>query len=235
MATFLLVHGAWHGGWCYRRVERLLQGRGHVVLAPTLTGLGDRSHQFRSNLNLEDHVTDILAVIHYEELDDFVLVGHSYGGCVISAVADRVPERIRTLVYLDAFVPTDGKCIMDYMPAKLNEVLRSQAAAQEGGVPPLPAATLGVNDADVALVDRLCVNQPIGTFQQPVHYTGGIDHLGGRKVFILATKFENPTFGHFYTEREGDPSWKTYTINSGHDMMLDEPERLADILEEVAG
>src|SRR4051812_3733508 len=163
MATFLLVHGAWHGGWCYRRVERLLRAEGHTVHAPTLAGLGDRSHEFRSDLTLADHVADVLAVIHYEELDDIVLVGHSYGGCVISAVADVVPEKIRTLVYLDAFVPEDGRCQMDYMPGELNGALRAQAAAQDGGMTPLSAAALGVNEADVALVDRLCVNHPIGT------------------------------------------------------------------------
>ena len=105
MATFLLVHGAWHGAWCYRRVEGLLRAEGHTVFSPTLTGLGDRSHQFRGDLNVDDHATDVLQLIHYEDLDDIVLVGHSYGGMVVSVVADRTPDKIHALVYLDAFVP----------------------------------------------------------------------------------------------------------------------------------
>jgi pimeloyl-ACP methyl ester carboxylesterase len=234
MATFVLVHGAWHGAWCYRRVEGLLRAKGHTVFSPTLTGLGERSHQFRGDLNVDDHATDVLQLIHYEDLDDIVLVGHSYGGMVVSVVADRVPDQIRTLVYLDAFVPEDGKCLMDYVPAELSEALRVSAAEQDGGVVPIPAEAFQVNGADVAWVNRLCVNQPIGTFEQGVNFSGGIDKLSGRKVYISASKFADEVFGQFYARFMDDPSWKTYSVDSGHDVMVDAPERLAEILEEVA-
>src|SRR5512136_3051948 len=119
MSTFVLVHGAWHGGWCYKRVAERLRAKGHVVYTPTNTGLGERSHLYHRDINLDTHITDILNVIKWEELDDFVLVGHSYGGMIITGVADRIPEKVRRLVYLDAFVPEDGKCQMDYMRPEL--------------------------------------------------------------------------------------------------------------------
>jgi pimeloyl-ACP methyl ester carboxylesterase len=234
MTTFVLVHGAWHGGWCYRRLENLLRAQGHTVFAPTLTGLGDRSHLFRGDLDLDDHVTDVLQVIHYEQLDDIVLVGHSYGGTVISALADRVPDKIRTLVYLDAFVPEEGKCQMDYMPAELNDWCRASAAENNGGITPIPAEAFHVNAADVDWVNRLCVNHPIATFEQQAHFSGGIDRLSGHKVYISASEFADGPFGQFYAKFTDDPSWKTYSVTSGHDIMIDAPDRLAEILEEVA-
>jgi pimeloyl-ACP methyl ester carboxylesterase len=234
MTTFLLVHGAWHGGWCYRRVAGLLGANGHTVFAPTLTGLGERSHLFRGDLDLDDHVTDVLQVIQYEQLDDIVLVGHSYGGMVVSVVADRVPDRIRTLVYLDAFVPEDGSCQMDYMPAELNEMCRASAAEHGGGVTPIPAEAFGVNDADVAWVNQMCVNHPIGTFEQPARLGAGIDTLSGHRVYISASKFADGPFGDFYARFTQDPSWTTYSVTSGHDVMIDAPERLAEILEAAA-
>jgi pimeloyl-ACP methyl ester carboxylesterase len=235
VTTFLLVHGAWHGGWCYQRVVRLLRAKGHMVHAPTLTGLGERSHLFRGDLDLHDHVTDVLQVIDYEELDDVVLVGHSYGGMVISVVADRVPDKIRQLVYLDAFVPEHGKCQMDYMPAELNDMFRSSAADHDGGITPIPAEAFYVNDTDIGWVNRLCVNHPIATFQQQVNFRGGIDKLAGRKVYVSSSKFTDGPFGQFYAKFTGDPSWKTYSVTSGHDIMVDAPDRLTEILEEVAG
>ena len=105
MSTFVLVHGAWHGGWCWRRVERLLRAQGHEVLTPTLTGLGERAHLMSRQIDLETHIEDVLGVLRIENLRDVVLCGHSYGGMVITGVADREPECITALVYLDAFVP----------------------------------------------------------------------------------------------------------------------------------
>jgi pimeloyl-ACP methyl ester carboxylesterase len=234
VATFLLVHGAWHGGWCYRRVENRLRAKGHTAFAPTLTGVGERSHLYRSDIDLDDHVADVLAVIRAERMDDIVLVGHSYGGFVVSMVADRVPDKIRTIVYLDAFVPEEGKCLLDYLPAEMSDALRAQAKDQDGGVTPIPAEVFAVNDADVAWVNSQCVNQPIGTFEQPAKYGGGLDELAGHKVYIWASKFENSPFGQFYSQLRDDPSWKTYAVECGHDIMVDEPDRLAQILEEVA-
>ncbi len=117
-ATFVLVHGAWHGGWCYARVAGLLRARGHTVFTPTLTGQGERAHLLSGSINLSTHIEDVLGVFAFERLDDVVLAGHSYGGMVITGVADRIPERIRALAYLDAFVPENGQSLFDiYIPA----------------------------------------------------------------------------------------------------------------------
>ena len=112
MATFVLVHGAWHGGWCYRDTAQALRAAGHTVHTPTHTGVGDRAHQSAENITLETHIRDVCGVIEAEELTDVILCGHSYGGMVISGVADRLPGRIRALVYLDAFVPEHGQSLI---------------------------------------------------------------------------------------------------------------------------
>src|SRR5215831_18279392 len=108
MATFLLVHGAWHGGWCWRRVSDLLEKQGHKVIAPTMTGLGERSHLLDARINLATHITDIVNVIKWEKLEDIVLVGHSYGGVIICGVAEQMRQTIGSIVFLDAFVPASG-------------------------------------------------------------------------------------------------------------------------------
>src|ERR1700675_3292707 len=116
MTSFVLVHGAWHGSWCWKRVRRSLQEKGHEVFTPTLTGVADRSHLLSREVNLETHITDVVNLIQWEELSDVVLCGHSYGGLVISGVADRIPDRIGALVYLDAFVLEDGQSLHDVLP-----------------------------------------------------------------------------------------------------------------------
>lgn len=113
MSTYVLVHGAWHGSWCWKRVRRALQALGHEVFTPTLTGVADRVHLLSPQVNLETHITDVVNLIQWEELSDVVLCGHSYGGCVISGVADRIPDRIGALVYLDAFVLESGQSLHD--------------------------------------------------------------------------------------------------------------------------
>src|SRR5262245_41336263 len=160
MTTFVLVHGAWHGSWCWKRVRRSLQAKGHDVFTPTLTGVADRSHLLSSDVNLETHILDVVNLIQWEELSDVVLCGHSYGGCVISGVADRIPERIRSLVYLDAFVLEDGENILQHVPG-------GQLAHQEDWkVPPIPAEVFNVNMADRDWVNRQCTVQSIETFRQ---------------------------------------------------------------------
>ena len=133
MTTFVLVHGAWHGGWCYKRVARLLRQAGHEVYTPTLTGLGERAHLMSRMIDLGTHVQDIVGVIRCEELSDVVLCGHSYGGMVIAGVAEQIAAKIRSLVYLDAFVPENGKALFDYLPAEQSEHMRTDAAQNGEG------------------------------------------------------------------------------------------------------
>ena len=121
MATYVLVHGGGHGGWCYQFVARLLRDKGHDVYTPTLTGLGEREHLLSTKVDLNLHITDVVKVLEFEDLRDVILVGHSYGGMVITGAADRVPQRIRRLIYFDAFVPENGKSCVDYVAAAVPE------------------------------------------------------------------------------------------------------------------
>jgi pimeloyl-ACP methyl ester carboxylesterase len=234
MSTFLLVHGAWFGGWCYQRVAAKLWAQGQVVYAPTLTGIGERSHLFNPDLDLETHVTDILNVIKWEELDDFVLVGHSYGGMVTTVVADRVPGKIRRLVYLDAFVPEDGKRELDYLPDELVAGLRADAAEQNNGMRPIPPEAFHLNEEDIPRAKRLCTLQPLHTFDQPVKLSGGLAKLREKRVFIWNEGFAEGPFKQFYDVFVSNNDWATYKLPCGHATMLDMPDELVRILLEVA-
>ena len=163
MTTFVLVHGAWHGGWCYKRVARLLRQAGHEVYTPTLTGLGERAHLMNRGIDLDTHVQDIVGVIRCEELSDVVLCGHSYGGMVITGVAEQIAAKIRSLVYLDAFVPENGKSLLDYASAERSRQMRDDATQNGEGykITPPPAAAFAVNAEDAAWVDAMCVKQPL--------------------------------------------------------------------------
>src|ERR1700757_751905 len=119
METFVLVHGAWAGSVVWRQLEPRLRGAGHEVYAPTLTGIGERKHLLSRDIDLDTHIEDVIGVIDEEDLSDIVLVGHSYGGMVITGVADRVPEKVASLVYLDAFVPESGQSLLNVLPPNL--------------------------------------------------------------------------------------------------------------------
>jgi pimeloyl-ACP methyl ester carboxylesterase len=231
--TFVLVHGAWHGGWCWRRVADRLRGGGHAVFTPTLTGLGERSHLLRAGIDLKTHIADVVNVMKWEDLSDIVLCGHSYGGMVISGVAEALPRAIRSIVFLDAFVPRHGEAVQDLTGPAVKEA--ALAALQRGDIviPPRPAEAFGVNPADRAWVDRLCVGQPIGTFTDKIALTGARDRIA-RKSYIRAKSYANPGFDRALGEVRSDPSWRSYEVPSGHDVMVDMPERLAEILLEVA-
>jgi pimeloyl-ACP methyl ester carboxylesterase len=231
MATFVLVHGAWHGSWCWKRVRKSLQAQGHDVFTPTLTGVGERSHLLARDVDLDTHIADVENLIRWEELADVVLCGHSYGGCVISGVADRVPDRIRALVYLDAFVLEAGENVAKHVPEDQYKVLLEGAEAVGEGwkVPPIPAEVFNVNAADREWVNRQCTMQPIETFQQPIRLSGGVGKI--RDVtFIFATDFaEGSPFPPFYAKAKAK-GWKAVTVPCGHDVMLDRPDELTSIL-----
>ena len=231
--TFVLVHGAWHGGWCWRRVADLLERQGHKVFSPTLTGLGERSHLMRAGIDVSTHVTDIVNVLKWESLTNVVLCGHSYGGMVVSGVAEKAGSAIASIVFLDAFVPENG----DSMAALTSQAVRDnlKAASERGdlGVPPRPAAAFLVNEKDQAWVDSLCGPQPIGTMMEKLTITGARERIA-KKAYIRAGAYPNPGFDIAYARVKADKSWRTYEVPCGHDVMVDMPERLAEILTEVA-
>ena len=231
--TFLLVHGAWHGGWCWRRVADLLGARGHKVFTPTLTGLGDRSHLLNDAIDLDTHIADIVNFIRWERLDEIVLCGHSYGGMVISGVAERALPSIASIVFLDAFVPEDGEAIADLSAPAAHEAL--VAALRQGmkTVPPRTAAMFNVNEKDRAWVDSLMVPQPIGTMTQKIRLTGARERVP-RKAYVRAAGYANPAFDRACAKLKSDPTWRVFDAPCGHDVMIDMPELLADILQSVS-
>ena len=236
MATYLLVHGAWHGGWCWVRVAKLLRDAGHIVFTPTLTGLGERAHLANPDVDIDCHINDVLGVVEAEELEDAVLCGHSYGGQVITAVLDRQVEKFRAGIWLDAFVSQDGHSLMDGWPPERAQHIREQVSTTGDGwkIDPMPPDYFGVMDADDAdWVVRRCVPQPIKTFSQPVHLTGAWQSVP-KKMYLLAEHHPNSSFDRFATPLSQEADWDIRTVASGHDVMIDTPELLAEILLEFA-
>src|SRR5579872_5936114 len=222
MATFVLVHGAWHGAWCWRRVARLLARDGHEVFAPTLTGLGERSHLLAPGINLDTHILDVANEIKWQELKDVVQVGHSYGGMVISGVAERAEKAIAAFVMLDAFFPENGEALIDL----------SAGRGGASSLPPRSAAAFKVNEADRAWVDAQCTPQPIGCVLQKLALGGARERIASR-AYIRASGYPNEPFDRGLAKARAR-GWRSYEVPCGHDVMLDQPERLAAILSEVA-
>jgi pimeloyl-ACP methyl ester carboxylesterase len=230
-ATFVLVHGAWSGGWCYARVADQLRARGHRVFTPTLTGQGERTHLLTGTVNLSTHITDILSVFHYEDLRDVVLAGHSYGGMVITGVGDRIADRVSALVYLDAFLPDDGQSLFDINIPKNTQTFVANAGNFGGlAVPPPPAAFFNVNAGDAARFDALATPFPIGAFAERIKLSG--KHRAVAKhtyVHAMVLPRESP-FKPFYARVKDDPAWVAHALPCGHAVMLDMPERVTEIL-----
>jgi pimeloyl-ACP methyl ester carboxylesterase len=234
MTTFVLVHGAWHGSWCWQRVRNDLQARGHAVFTPTLTGVGERSHLLTRAVDLETQILDVVNLMVWEDLADIVLCGHSYGGCVVTGVADRLPERIRALVYLDAFVLDDGECLVDHLPEDQRQRMYDGTRLHGDGwrVPPIPAEVFGVNAADREWVDRQCTPHPLACFEQRLELSGEIERV--KRTYILATAFRDSTPFPPFHARAQTRGWKTATIDAGHDVMLDRPKELVEMLLKAA-
>ena len=237
MSTYVLVHGGGHGGWCYQRVARLLRGAGHDVYAPTLTGLGERSHLRSANVDLDLHIRDVVAVLHYEDLRDVILVGHSYGGMVITGVGDRAADRIGRIVYLDAATPINGQSLVD-VAGPVIEAVRPMGEVVDGlelVLLPAPEAGLlyGVTDpADLAwMADRL-EGHPWQCFAQPLRLTNEAALWAIPQYHVVCTSTlatRDPDL--MAKAREEGRLWD---IDTGHDLMITEPQAVADALIEVA-
>jgi pimeloyl-ACP methyl ester carboxylesterase len=230
---FVLVHGAWHGGWCWRRVSDLLERGGHKVFAPTMTGLGERSHLLDGKINVSTHVTDIVNVMKWENLTNVVLVGHSYGGFVISGVAEKMQGAIASLVYLDAFVPQSGDSLAELASPRVRENI--QAAVQKGdpSMPAPKAAFFQVNEKDRAWVDEKCTPHPVGTFSEQLVLTGARERVA-HKTYIRAKGYATPAFDAIQAKLKNDPTWRVHEMPCGHDAMVDMPERLVELLLEAS-
>lgn len=225
MTDFLLVHGAWHGGWCWNELADRLRAKGHRVVTPTLTGLGERSHLLGADVGLETHIADVVNVADWEELDRFVLVGHSYGGIVVSGATERLQGRIAGLVYIDAVYAEDGQSCSD---------ISGNVPERGSALPVPPAAIFGIADpAQAERVARLMTPHPANTLLDRVTLSGALDAIPA-KAYILAELRINPLFAKAYEMLSADPSWRTFKIASGHHPMLDVPDALAELLLGIA-
>jgi pimeloyl-ACP methyl ester carboxylesterase len=232
--SIVLVHGAWHGGWCYGRVADILHGAGYRVYAPTLTGLGERSHLLTPSVNLSTHIADITNMIRWEDIRQIILVGHSYGGMVVTGVADAMTDRVSALVYLDAFLPTAGKSFHDILPPELADAQLHSANASNGlSVPPISAAAFNVNEEDRLWVDSLCTPHPLRTLTQPIELSGSYARIAS-KSYVLATKNPISLFKDFARAMRNEPSCSSYELPCGHDVMIDLPKETAAIIQGAA-
>jgi len=231
--TFVLIHGASHGGWCYDRVAAILRSQGHRVFSPTLAGLAERASMDARRINLTTHIDEIVALFERENLCDVVLCGHSYGGMVVGGVADRIPDRIESLVFLDAVVPEDGKCMNDYVfPGwRLLPILISVWLFGGGYklTPPPPAWFFNVNKADRAMVNRRLTAHPYATLVEKIRIGSNADRIPNH-IYIRAANWKNRQIARQYELAKQRRDWKLFEVACGHDIMIDAPEELARIL-----
>ncbi|MDN3059774.1 alpha/beta hydrolase [Streptomyces sp. SRF1] len=230
MSTFVLVHGGWRGGWTYRRTVDLLRGLGHTVFAPSLAGSGEHHHLLSGDISLSTHITDIVHLIEFEDLTSVVLVGHSYGGMVITGVADRVPDRIRELVYLDAVVPTDGQSFLDVYPVMTESFLGAAADNKGLYVDPMPSALFGDNEADQAYIDQRCTPFPLRGATEKLTLSNNVDLTRFRRTYVLAEGWDPNPYRDNRERLADDPSWDFFSVDCGHDIMMNEPQFLVDTL-----
>ena len=237
MSEIVLVHGGWHGGWCWRPVADRLRAAGHTVFAPSLTGLADRSHLLNPDIGVETHIADIKHLIEWEDLTDAVLVGHSYGGIVTTCVADRMPARISALIYLDAVVPEPGTWIPDNIPPDRLERARTEARTRgDGWRVPAPDAALWVDDRRLRdWINGRTTAHPLRTFEEALTLGRDWERVK-KKMYIRAERHPNASFDEFCRKHERKPKWSVHRLPTFHDAMLTMPgETTALILSAVSG
>jgi pimeloyl-ACP methyl ester carboxylesterase len=237
MATYVLVHGGGHGGWCYQPLARLLRAGGHEVHTPTLTGLGERAHLLSTDVDLDLHIRDVVAVLQFEDLDDVVLVGHSYGGMVITGVADRASDRIGRLVYLDAATPVQGQSLVD-VAGPIIEAVRPSGQMRDGVelvlLPgPGAGAFYGVTDPDdLAWMDARLTGHPWRCFEQRLELEHEELLWSIPQYHIVCSSTLATRDPELMAKARVDG--RLWDIDTGHDLMLTEPEQVAAALIEVA-
>lgn len=222
MATFVLVHGAWRGSWGYGKLARELRAAGHEVFIPSLTGLGERAHLAHGGITLTDHINDVLGVIDCERLDDFILVGHSYGGMVVTGVAAQRGSKIRTIIYLDAFLPEDGQALWDIA----DDEARKGYIDGQRATPGLCAPFFLVGSAAGS---RTATNHPLLTLLEPVKLGGEEDQIK-RHVYVYATNAAPTIFTKFRDRLADDPAWQLHELATYHMVWDDDLPGVTKIL-----
>ena len=233
MATYVLVHGAWHGGWCWRDVAERLRAYGHTVHTPTLTGLGERAHLLTRAVDLDTHVRDVVAVLEYEDLTEATLVMHSYAGMLLPAIAHEAGDRIARYAVIDGFLPLTGEIAVELLPERAAAHYRDSAAERGEGwwIPPRPMANLGVRDEEViSRVTPKLTPHPLSTYLEPARI--GLDDVAVQGWFALCSGWASPfarfraTAVHF--------GWQVDELPADHEVMLTDPPALADYLNRLS-
>jgi len=233
MTDIVLVHGAWHGAWCWRRVLPLLWEAGHRVVPVTLSGLGERAHQLTADITLGTHVEDVVAAVRAEECRGAVLVGHSYAGMVVTGAADRLGDEVGALVYVDGVVPAPGEAWSTRNSPEV-QAARRGAIAAHGHLPPAPASAFGLGGDDAAWVDRRQTPQPAGVYDDTLDFDA--DRWAARpRTFVDCTAPALATIDPSRERVRSQPGWEVVELATGHDPMVSAPEQLADVLLAVAG
>lgn len=235
-ATYVLVHGAWQGASTWDAVVDRLRARDHRVHTPTLTGLGERSHQLTPDVDLETHIEDVLTCLSYEDLRSVILAGHSYGGMVITGVTERATERIAKLVYVDAFVPKDGDSALSLLPAHFQQTFRDQARTAGDGWR-LPASEkqldlwgLKLGPARDFVRSKLC-DFSIRCFEQPIHLPADLAaSLDRTYIACVAPDYPARTAFQPFAQRAKQEGWRYHELLAGHDCHVELPDELAAML-----
>ncbi|WPV67926.1 alpha/beta hydrolase family protein [Chitinophaga sp. LS1] len=233
--TFVLVHGAWHGGWCWKEVAKELQAQGAEVYTPTLSGLGEHQNVLDTNINLETHIQDIVNFINMQDLHDVILVGHSYAGAVIAGVADRIPARLKKLIFLDAMLIENGKSALTSQPANLSDNVRAATASSQGlSVPVWSPEVFGVTDpAQIKWVSDRLTPQPFRSFDQ----TLSLKHVYGNHLpltYIACIKPQMAQLKVFGDKTKSSKDWSYYELPTGHDAMITMPKELTALLYKIS-
>jgi pimeloyl-ACP methyl ester carboxylesterase len=233
---FVLVHGGRHGGWCWGRVAPRLRDAGHEVYTPTLTGLGERCHLLRPDIDLATHIQDIVAVFEFEEIADAVLVAHSYGGSVIAGAMEHINDRVRTVVFVDAFMPLSGESVLDVIGTDLAETVLEMADRDGEGwyIPPSDASFYGISDpGDIAWVNSKMTAQPLKTYTDPVGSTDRAWAHPGMFVECQPSTLRPEMLARARKRNAVDARFRYRVLEAPHDAMVTAPGLLAEVLLEA--
>lgn len=234
--TFVLVSGAFCGGWIWRRVADRLEQGGHKVFAPSLTGLGERSHLLTKDVNLDTHIADVANLIRWESLENVHLVAWSYAGFVCSGALESVGDRVSSAIWLDAFIPADGQRVADFAAEGVRKSIEAAVDKGEAGVRGLTNISTAaiVAEPDRAFVESKATPHPIGTYLQHIKVSGALQKIS-KKTYIRLPKFPQPAFDKALAGCKNDKSWTTFELpDVGHMAMLDAPDRVSELIMQAA-
>jgi pimeloyl-ACP methyl ester carboxylesterase len=233
MAVFVLIPGMWHGGWCWKKVTPLLRAAGHDVYTPTLTGLGERSHLRCADIDMHTHIEDVVNVLEYEDLREAILVGHSLGGFMVPAVAEKVPGRVAHLINLDGPIPVDGKSAKDLMPDIWGDFSqRAQVGGDAGWIPPIPEWTFGISGADLEWMMSKLTAHPLKTLETQLNFSDPTA-CSIPRTFIYCTEGASPEEIAAQEKECVRSNYQYRALATGHDAMITRPDEFVKILLEL--